>query len=321
MFLHCFLSQNRFMLAWQLSHVVDNRWLPLRIRVISFFLISSTVAWFKFGFSFLMILLGIRAFLFILFLWIRDLTRERSYQGKHTITVQRGLKWGLVWFLFREVWFFFRVFWTFFHLRMAPINTGMRRWPALGVDPIPAFQVPLLNTVVLLIRGVTATLAHQEMLKGVETYWVLLRGGLGLYFLVLQRLEYYESGFAISSRNFGSIFFFRTGFHGLHVCLGIVILITRRYRILKITIRRSHHFRLEFSLWYWHFVDVVWLFLFFWVYTWGGYINSLRLFSYTFTFLSFCRSINYCSLQFNFFLIFFYGNFFFLVLWKFLFSC
>jgi len=203
-------------------------------------------------------------------LWFRDITRERAYQGQHTRLVQRGLKWGLIWFLFREVWFFFRIFWRFFHVSLSPLTRGFLVWPSCGLEPIPAFQVPLLNTIILLIRGVTATLAHQEILKGVQRWWILVSGILGFYFLRLQGIEYYYSSFSISSGVFGRVFFFGTGFHGLHVCLGIIILLTRFARVFVNTIRSQHHFRLEFSLWYWHFVDVVWLFLFFWVYTWGS---------------------------------------------------
>lgn len=257
-------------IAWQLSHVVDNRWLPIRIRLARFLTISGVLIWFKLGFSLFSFSVTISITIFVFLLWFRDINRETAYQGQHTLAVQRGLKWGLIWFLFREVWFFFRVFWTFFHLRLAPINRGIFIWPNIGIDPIPAFQVPLLNTVILLIRGVTATLAHQEILIGKKSLWVFIRGLLGFYFLTLQGIEYYLSSFSISSGAFGSIFFFGTGFHGLHVCLGIIILLVRRIRIFFNVIRRHHHFRLEFRLWYWHFVDVVWLFLFFWVYTWGG---------------------------------------------------
>jgi heme/copper-type cytochrome/quinol oxidase subunit 3 len=121
----------------------------------------------------------------------------------------------------------------------------------------------------LLIRGVTATLAHQEILEGKKTLWIFFSGILGFYFLTLQGIEYYYSTFSISSRVFGRIFFFGTGFHGLHVCLGIIILLVRAIRVYNNIMSRQHHFSLEFSLWYWHFVDVVWLFLFFFVYTWG----------------------------------------------------
>lgn len=249
---------------------MNNSWWPLGISVGRFSIITTFLFWFKFGLPkrLLIFILAITLTLFLI--WFRDITRERAYQGHHTFLVQGGLKWGLVWFLFREVWFFFRIFWTFFHFRLAPISGGWRHWPNRGLEVIPPFQVPLLNTVILLMRGLTATLAHQELLRGVYTPWVLVRVGLGSYFLLLQGIEYSAASYRIASGAYGSIFFFGTGFHGLHVCLGGVILTVRAIRLRKILINSTHHFGVEFRLWYWHFVDVVWLFLFFWVYAWGS---------------------------------------------------
>lgn len=256
-------------MSWQLSHLVNNRWWPLGIRVVRFSFIRITLLWFKFTFSLLTTFLVIITILLLFFIWFRDITRERCFQGHHTFLVQGGLKWGLVWFLFSEIWFFFRIFWTFFHFSLAPVSSGFQQWPRIGLEVIPPFQVPLLNTIILLIRGLTATLAHQELLRRVITPWITVRVILGLYFLLLQSIEYSASSFRISSGAYGSVFFFGTGFHGVHVCLGAIILIIRRVRLNIILINSSHHFGVEFSLWYWHFVDVVWLFLFFWIYTWG----------------------------------------------------
>jgi len=225
--------------------------------------------WFKFSFSVILMCFNAFFIIFIFFIWFRDITRERAFQGHHTWIVQGGLKWGLVWFLFREVWFFFRIFWTFFHFSLAPVSGARQQWPRTGLEVIPPFQVPLLNTVILLISGLTATLAHQELLRGSYTSWILIRVLLGFYFLRLQVIEYSASSYIISSGAYGRVFFFGTGFHGLHVCLGGIILIIRRLRLRRILINSIHHFGVEFSLWYWHFVDIVWLFLFFWVYAWG----------------------------------------------------
>lgn len=228
-----------------------------------------TLFWFKFGFRLELLLVRVIGVIILFLVWFRDVSRERAFQGHHTLLIQSALKWGLIWFLFREVWFFFRVFWRFFHMRISPLSRGRFIWPNIGVTPIPPFQVPLLNTIILLMRGLTATLAHQELVAGKQTIWVLLRVLLGIYFLALQRLEYFAASFTISSRFYGRVFFFGTGFHGLHVCLGVTILLVSNFRLTSILINSQHHFGLEFSLWYWHFVDVVWLFLFFWVYAWG----------------------------------------------------
>jgi len=255
--------------TWQLSHLVENRWLPLRIRGARFLSILGVVFWFKFGFRLILIIFTGLGVILLIFIWFRDVSREGAFQGHHTFLVQGSLKWGLIWFLFREVWFFFRVFWGFFHVRIAPLSGGRYSWPFTGLNVIPPFQVPLLNTLILLMRGLTATLGHQEILGGVKSVWVLVRVVLGLYFLSLQGVEYIASSFSMASGSYGSVFFFGTGFHGLHVCLGAAMLAVRRLRINRHLIRAYHHFGLEFSLWYWHFVDVVWLFLFFWIYTWG----------------------------------------------------
>jgi len=225
--------------------------------------------WFKFSIPKGILLFTIVLTIILFIVWFRDITRESAYQGAHTWLVQGGLKWGLIWFLFREIWFFFRIFWRFFHYRLAPISRGLINWPNIGLEVIPPFQVPLLNTVILLIRGLTATLAHQELLRGFSTSWIFFSVVLGIYFLILQAIEYSASSYSISTGAYGRVFFFGTGFHGIHVCLGGIILIIRALRLNFILINSIHHFGVEFRLWYWHFVDVVWLFLFFWVYAWG----------------------------------------------------
>lgn len=226
------------------------------------------LVWFKFKyFTMIRMVLVIVRFFF----WLRDLERERRFLGNHTFLVLGGLKWGLAWFLFREVWFFFRVFWAFFHASTAPLSRGNWCWPGEGLFVIPPFQVPLLNTVILLVRGVTATLAHHKLLAGRPGAWLNWTVALGAYFLILQGVEYKNASYRISSGIYGRVFFFGTGFHGIHVCLGAIMLLVNSLRLQGNLLTATHHFGLEFGLWYWHFVDVVWLFLFFWVYVWGSY--------------------------------------------------
>ena len=244
--------------------------MPLAMSLARGLIARTLVLMFKYGVNLAELSCSIGIFVLILSLWLRDITRERAFQGKHSSIVQRGLKWGLIWFLFSEVWFFFSIFWAFFHIRVSPLRGGAESWPLEGLDSIPAFQVPLLNTIVLLIRGVTATLAHKEILKGKDEGWILFRSLLGVYFISLQGMEYWFRGFSICSRVVGRVFFFRTGFHGLHVILGLTILATSAIRSSLGLISRTRHFRLEFRLWYWHFVDVVWLFLFVFVYVWAS---------------------------------------------------
>nr|YP_009346438.1 cytochrome c oxidase subunit III [Paralongidorus litoralis]AOT84249.1 cytochrome c oxidase subunit III [Paralongidorus litoralis] len=241
------------------------------MSVLSFFLMINILYWFKFGsFNTESTLVYVFLTAGVMVTWFRDINRESSMQGHHTIVVMKGLKWGLVWFLFSEVWFFFSVFWSFFHMSISPITGSFLSWPMFGLEIIPPFQIPLLNTVILLMSGVTATLAHQCLLMGKMNFWVSYSVGLGVYFLSLQGMEYYHASYSLATGGYGSIFFFGTGFHGMHVCLGTIMLMASDFRLNFKTLSSLHHFGVEFSLWYWHFVDVVWLFLFFWVYTWGG---------------------------------------------------
>jgi len=131
---------------------------------------------------------------------------------------------------------------------LAPLTRGALAWPIFGVHTIPPFQVPLLNTVILLMSGVTATLAHYETLGRATSTWLPISVLLGLYFVCLQGIEYSEASYSIHSRVYGSLFFFGTGFHGLHVCLGAAILIVSSLRVFSLLVRKHHHFGLEFRL-------------------------------------------------------------------------
>lgn len=256
-------------MSWQLSHLVNNRWWPLGLSSMTFSLMCVVLMWFKSGLPLLLGAVRLFGLSVVLIVWFRDIIRERAYQGTHTLLVQGGLKWGLIWFLFSEIWFFFRVFWRFFHFRLAPITRSISDWPGKGLLVISPFQVPLLNTVILLIRGVTATLAHNQLLAGQKSEWISGRVLLGIYFIVLQGFEYSVASYSVATGAYGRVFFFGTGFHGMHVCLGAIMLVIRACRTYTDQFSSQHHFGVEFRLWYWHFVDVVWLFLFFWVYAWG----------------------------------------------------
>lgn len=267
--MYCTFSfQEKSIITWQLRHLVDNSWLPVFISGGRFFIFTRILFWFKSGHLSYLSLIGLIMSLITFFFWFQDITRESSFQGKHTLIVVIGMKWGLFWFLFREVFFFASIFWSFFHFRLAPLNRGFQ-WPLFGVNIIEPFQVPLLNTLILLIRGISATLGHHLLLRGNKNYWILVRVFLGLYFLSIQLFEYKRASYSINRGAYGRVFFFGTGFHGLHVCLGALMLFFRELRNHFYHFSSFHHFGLEFSLWYWHFVDVVWLFLFRFIYFWG----------------------------------------------------
>lgn len=210
--------------------------------------------------------------IFVSLFWWRDVIRERTFQGYHSRIVLSGLIFGIILFIIREVFFFISFFWAFFHSRLRPnVEIGLL-WPPLGIISFNPFQVPLLNTIILLRSGVTITWAHQFILNNNwigGKYLLLITWLLGVYFLFLQGLEYIIASFRISDSVYGSTFFMATGFHGFHVIIGTLFLIIIWIRSVKIHFSRNHHFGFEAAAWYWHFVDVVWLFLFSVVYWWG----------------------------------------------------
>lgn len=253
-------------------HLVDKRPWPLTGASAAFIITTGIVRWFQ-EFNPYLFLFGITILLLTCIQWWRDISREGALQGLHTEIVAQGLRWGIIIFITSEVLFFFRFFWAFFHRRLAPtIEIGMQ-WPPMGVEPFNPFQVPLLNTIILLSSGVTVTWAHHGIMENnysQTTEGLILTVVLGIYFTALQALEYWEAPFTISDSSYGSTFFMATGFHGIHVLIGTTFLAVCLIRHLKKHFSRDHHFGFEAAAWYWHFVDVVWIFLYIRIYWWGN---------------------------------------------------
>jgi cytochrome c oxidase subunit 3 len=183
------------------------------------------------------------------------------------------LRWGMVLFIISEVFFFLSFFWAFFHSSLSPSPELGRVWPPIGVEAFDPFTVPLLNTIVLLSSGISVTWAHHALIAGDHDsafQGLLFTVILGLYFTILQAIEYLEARFRIADRVYGSSFFIATGFHGLHVIVGTTFLVVCLIRVSRAHFSKSHHFGFEAAAWYWHFVDVVWLFLYISIYWWGG---------------------------------------------------
>nr|YP_010459009.1 cytochrome c oxidase subunit III [Discus perspectivus]UUB71746.1 cytochrome c oxidase subunit III [Discus perspectivus] len=223
--------------------------------------------------NFFLLGLSISATAFFAYLWWRDIIRESTYQGNHTVPVINGLKLGVLLFILSEVCFFFAFFWAFFHSSLAPTAEIGGVWPPSGILPLVPFQVPLLNTSVLLLSGVSITWAHHSI---VEKKQKSALGGLGItvllgaYFMFLQAGEYNETTFNISDGVYGSTFFVATGFHGLHVTVGAIFLFVCFFRLYLLQYSSTHHVGFLAAAWYWHFVDVVWLFLYVCIYWWGS---------------------------------------------------
>jgi cytochrome c oxidase subunit 3 len=208
-----------------------------------------------------------------MFFWFRDVISEATYLGNHTLAVQRGLNIGIALFIISEGFFFLSIFWAYFHSALSPTVEVGAKWPPQGIESINAFELPLLNTILLLGSGVTITYAHHSLIQGNRNgslYGSIFTIILAFAFTALQGIEYTVSSFTISDGTFGSCFYFGTGFHGLHVIIGTIYLAVGFWRIFAYHLTENHHLGLESGILYWHFVDVVWLFLFLSVYYWGS---------------------------------------------------
>lgn len=260
-------------------HIVDPSPWPLTGAVAALLLTSGLATWIHFN-SIKLIVIGLILLFVTMYQWWRDIVRESTFQGHHTPPVQKGLRYGIVLFIASEVLFFLGFFWAFYHSSLAPTPELGGCWPPTGITPLNPFEVPLLNTAILLASGVAVTWAHHSIMEGNRnqaiqalTFTILL----GFYFTFLQALEYYEAPFAIADGVYGSTFFVATGFHGLHVIIGSIFLTVCLFRQAFFHFTSKHHFGFEAAAWYWHFVDVVWLFLFISIYWWGSYLLSINL--------------------------------------------
>lgn len=205
--------------------------------------------------------------------WFRDVISEATYLGNHTLAVQRGLNMGVALFIVSEALFFLAIFWTFFHSALSPNVELGAHWPPSGIDAVNPFELPLLNTIILLSSGVTVTYAHHSIIQGNRNgalYGLALTVVLAIIFTALQGIEYSISQFTISDGTFGSCFYFGTGFHGFHVIIGTAFIAVGLWRVLAYHSTENHHLGLESGILYWHFVDIVWLFLYISIYYWGS---------------------------------------------------
>ena len=315
-------------------------------------------------------LLGLITLVFVMICWFRDIVREGTFEGHHTQLVQRGLKVGMILFIISEVCFFFSFFWAFFHSSLSPAIQIGGIWPPKGITVFNPWEIPLLNTLILLTSGVSVTWAHYAIrsefvsfvatkfsvikyfahylqqpfatkpffrsyvlglhnikstikreylvdtlntlnfiipfstsLKNYQTFRAFLEPTnelksinqfqyfygiyfkrsrhslllalgvtvfLGILFTLIQFFEYKHAAFTIADSIYGSTFYLTTGFHGLHVLVGTIFLIVCFFRMYSYHFTTTHHVGLESAIWYWHFVDVVWLGLYISIYHWGG---------------------------------------------------
>jgi cytochrome c oxidase subunit III len=218
---------------------------------------------------------GLAAVLFTMYNWWANTIRE-AHGGDHTPVVQLHLRYGMILFIASEVMFFLAWFWAFFDAALFPsaVEAVGGQWPPKGIEVLDPWGFPLLNTMILLCSGTTVTYAHHSLIHGDRDglklgLWMTIL--LGLLFTSIQAYEYAQAPFAFKGNIYGATFFMATGFHGFHVIVGTIFLIVCLYRSYQGHFTPRQHFGFEAAAWYWHFVDVVWLFLFTSVYVWGGW--------------------------------------------------
>lgn len=225
---------------------------------------------------------GFIGVLYTMFGWWSDVVKE-GQQGDHTRVVSLHLRYGMIMFIASEVMFFVAWFWAYFDASLFPgephqyLRTELTggHWPPKGIETFNPLHLPLLGTMVLLLSGTTVTAAHHYIVTGerqTAKMYLWFTVALGALFTTLQAYEYSHAHFSFSGHIYGATFFMATGFHGFHVIIGTIFLLICALRLYKDThLTPVKHFGFEAAAWYWHFVDVVWLFLFVSIYVWGGW--------------------------------------------------
>jgi cytochrome c oxidase subunit 3 len=270
-------------------HLVDPSPWPIIGAVSAFALALGAISGMH-GASWLWVAPGALGVLYTMFSWWSDVIKE-AHRGDHTRVVQLHLRYGMIMFIASEVMFFVAWFWAFFDASLFPgeaqqvarVAATGGEWPPAGVRVFDPWHLPFLNTLILLTSGTTVTWAHHALLhndrKGLKT-GLALTIVLGLMFTSIQAYEYAHAAFPFGNGGqagvpgpwiYGSTFFMATGFHGFHVIIGTIFLIVCLLRAIRGDFKPEQHFGFEAAAWYWHFVDVVWLFLFACIYVWGSW--------------------------------------------------
>jgi cytochrome c oxidase subunit 3 len=261
-------------------HLVNPSPWPFVGSVSAFVLAIGGIAWMQ-DWTPWVFFVGLAGVLYTMYAWWSDVIKE-SQAGDHTRVVQLHHRYGMILFIASEVMFFVAWFWAYFDgfFRVGDVEQPGRiaatggAWPPMGVEIFDPFHLPLFNTLILLTSGTTVTWAHHALLHGDKDgvrWGLVLTIALGILFSFVQVIEYTHAGFSFSGNIYGATFFMATGFHGFHVFIGTIFLIVCLIRAEAGQFTPQKHLGFEFAAWYWHFVDVVWLFLFASVYIWGAW--------------------------------------------------
>ena len=267
-------------------HILDPDWMPFLGSVSAVTMTSGGVMtmhpeWAG-SIGKYVLMLGFSGILLTMFLWWTKVVLEAK-QGHHTPVVQLHLRYGMITFIASEVMFFVGWFWAFFDFALFPnalteVTGGI--FPSKAIEAVmDPFDLPLLNTLILLCSGTTVTWAHHSLIHGdrdglKKGLWATI--ALGILFSAIQAYEYSHAPFGFGGNTYSSAFYMATGFHGFHVIVGTIFLIVCLKRAYNGDFTPKQHFGFEAAAWYWHFVDVVWLFLFIAVYIWGGWGHAIH---------------------------------------------
>nr|YP_009542292.1 cytochrome c oxidase subunit III [Aphis fabae mordvilkoi]AYU56880.1 cytochrome oxidase subunit III [Aphis fabae mordvilkoi] len=245
---------------------------PILISLNTFNLMISNIMILNFK-SNLISLINLLMIIIISMLWWRDIIRESTFQGNHNFFIMNLIKFSMILFIISEMFLFISFFWNFLHNSLAPsIELGLN-WPPKNIKFFNPLLIPLLNTIILLTSSFTVTLTHFYLLNNIKKKTIIFMNLtiiLSIYFLMLQMLEYNQATFTFSDSIFGSSFYMATGFHGLHVIIGTIFLMINLLRMLKLHFSFIHHISFELAAWYWHFIDIIWLFLYMTFYWWNN---------------------------------------------------
>ena len=264
-------------------HLVDPSPWPAVGAVSAFIAAFGGISWMHhlYAGAPLVFILGVLGILYTMAAWWTDVVREAEFQGHHSRVVQISHRYGMILFIASEVMFFVAWFWAYFNTALFPADLHQiardqflgGTWPPKGIETFDPWHLPLLNTLILLTSGTTVTWAHHALLENDRQglkWGLICTILLGLTFTCVQAWEYYHASFHYAGNIYGATFFMATGFHGAHVIIGSIFLIVCLIRAFAGHFNPKQHLGFEFAAWYWHFVDVVWLFLFTCIYVWGA---------------------------------------------------
>ncbi len=262
-------------------HLVNPSPWPVVGSISAFVMAVGAILWFHEIAPPWILIAGFVGVLYTMYAWWSDVIREGK-QGDHTPVVMMHHRYGMILFIASEVMFFVAWFWAYFdgffnqeaHEQYARIAAMGTTWPPTGVELFSPWHLPLFNTLILLTSGTAVTWAHHALLhkdKRGLVWGLVITIALGALFTMVQALEYSEAGFQYSGNLYGATFFMATGFHGFHVLIGTIFLTVCLIRAMRDSFTPENHLGFEFAAWYWHFVDVVWLFLFAAIYVWGSW--------------------------------------------------